>query len=808
MTRKTGKELMAELADSAQFSELRNLLALAVLLRDAIYPASPLVPGLAEVIKLTSRGEQCKQALQAQFPDLGDEELTHVLFAYFAHHSPLVDTAGSDISGVAQVLSRAVQRRQVLFPFIYFRTLYELAHDTLEDVPARLPPSDTISLLAASPQGVFQIGNYITGPFGVLEGEHDRYLPPTRSAGLSHCTDPACGRAHIVALESTTSTVTEAFAWLGELLTKAAGWADDWDDFLWRAVGETERWHSDFSARGISAALGNAFSESELCVLLKQVLREHPALRLPLRQLEKATGEKFRGSEQELSAGLSRAEILQLLLLASDELLAASIDKAVGTGDILVPATEVRQAEQRPTAFLGQRPEVSSLGIRFVGDKELPPSRLRRLIEILGTSEGSPEDLEWHLMDVGGTDLQRKLTTVVFESDPAELVEAFAIRGRREYETTVDYLRYGYFPRPTSSDAKRILVQRILWKLGFNVTVHPPLHATFDRLGPALAEVVMRRGVDTHGAQQDVRSVAVNYFVCLEEILEDALIFTLWSLMNDHYAQTRRTRFRYNRSSSLLYASSFLNGRRLTATQSLTFSASGGNTLFPLVEGLRHAGHILDDCLTGGNTGLRRSDALPTFHALSGVMRVPFTFRHPILDVDDAAAQELLQAVEAVPRRLNGANTLGVRNRVPHAGREFPTPDELLAVVDAATEAVENLRSAGLVPLVRYPAGSQSDQYQREQIVLEDYQGREWKMFLTKELRGAGMPPPTDPQVVLSAARLREADDVLRFWVEEESEYVRMWRGYPRGFLPPSSDGVEDTAYNTASHERALTEPG
>ena len=59
---------------------------------------------------------------------------------------------------------------------------------------------ESVELLENSPIGVFQLGNNLVGPYGLLNSLCKRELRPTLSLPLWHCPSPICSNIHYVTL--------------------------------------------------------------------------------------------------------------------------------------------------------------------------------------------------------------------------------------------------------------------------------------------------------------------------------------------------------------------------------------------------------------------------------------------------------------------------------------------------------------------------------------------------------------------------------------------------------------------------------
>ena len=102
---------------------------------------------------------------------------------------------------------------------------------------------------------------------------------------------------------------------------------------------------------------------------------------------------------------------------------------------------------------------------------------------------------------------------------------------------------------------------------------------------------------------------------------------------------------------------------------------------------------------------------------------------------------------------------------------------------------IELLESIGLIPIVYAPKVMQRDAYDRVRITAVDYVGRELVWSPSPALVAIrSLPPIGAPQILVSGLRVPGTDEILRFGLEEDSEYTRMWTGYPKRRGPTPED--------------------
>src|SRR6266478_5843731 len=151
------------------------------------------------VLKFTSAGEKMFSELS---PLLGGLEVAYVtlaLFMKFFHHELFFSYEESDSEKVRGILERELFQERVRLPHRFGRALYDRFNDTyLDSRTDHLMGDDLKRLLTGSPIGVYQLGNLLSGPLGIIESAEHRLVPPGLRFPLWHCSDTGCIALHDV----------------------------------------------------------------------------------------------------------------------------------------------------------------------------------------------------------------------------------------------------------------------------------------------------------------------------------------------------------------------------------------------------------------------------------------------------------------------------------------------------------------------------------------------------------------------------------------------------------------------------------
>jgi hypothetical protein len=166
------------------------------LLPESYSPPEALLPA----VMLTPAGREWARSAREAISGLSEAETVYAAFCAFYHRELLVDVSRSDLDAIHVGLHEEIRQGRLKYPWVFGRLLYDRFFAMFEDRATELSCRDTAALLEGTPQGVFQIGSVVVGPFGALESSCYRFLPPVASPPLWHCSDPACTAFHTVRL--------------------------------------------------------------------------------------------------------------------------------------------------------------------------------------------------------------------------------------------------------------------------------------------------------------------------------------------------------------------------------------------------------------------------------------------------------------------------------------------------------------------------------------------------------------------------------------------------------------------------------
>lgn len=754
----------------SEFLDLREFLLHCVIRAD--YTISD---ALNSAVLLSSYGDWLQRELGKK--RVPTKEARLICFLEFFHLDVLVDLDRMEPVRLADAIGEELLKGRIQLPFVHGPDLYLKACDLFPDERYRLGNLDTTKLLEDMPIGVFHLGHWLSGPYGLLQSRERRSIPPTLSVPLQHCHDVACRRVHRVHLETEhTAGVIEHQSAARKVLESEGLEASDFAIFFGDVFRDDKGRFNDFSTGTMPLFLGDCLSVEELRLLLIDLVMKDQTLRKPL------ASHGLTGDVADFVKTLNRAQALQLALIATDASIAYSLDDLVTRAAIKVPSNEVRSpvlfAGAGSGAF-GAQVRMSQNGMQVSAHADIGPLRLRRLIDQIYASEdvNEAEELGWQLRRVPGVNLQAQLDEFLRTASPREVVDGLILTRKRHTEIAASEL--GVDLSLAAKMTRENLVDRILWKLGFSVNDPERLHDRFWQLHDELTQSARSATVSTTVNEEAMRGLSANYFEQLEMILGDSLAFASWVLTSDHVTAERP--FHYDDEVC-----------RATGMNTLAKSAANidGPSKSPLEFGDRTTLHGLCrgfDILAKHLRATRESESLhdrdakqfPRFAEQTSLKRFPLIHTVPFLDLVPSSQAEILDALVEVSAALVRADVAGVRNSQIHYRRAVSDLRPLIESLEATRAAVRKLEDLGFIRILFTHSRIETDQWCRTTVFLTDGRGREVVLGLPSEYSWVNLPSVDQPQYLVVAAQFAEPNEVLRITVGVPSDFTRMWTGFP-----------------------------
>lgn len=701
------------------------------------------------------------------------------------HLDILVDVEATSLEALASAVTKEIQNGRLTFAMPFGPELYRRAAELFPDERRELNTVDTQRLLDGQPVGVFHLGSWLGGPWGLYLHSVTRPIRPTHSVPLQHCHDVSCGAVHRVLLNSDPSAeIIRARADIRKALESEGEESSDFgvvvSDILQNPAAEFD---AD-SLGAIGFLVGDALGDVELRVLMNHLLSGKSAGRMR-EQVESLTG--LTGATSAITSGRNRAELLQMILLATDEQIAEALDElafqtAADAERIVVPNLEVRRSvlTHATASAFSTRPELSRFGIRTISRAAPPALKLRRLIDTIygpALSGGaSSDELDWQLRSVPGATTDASLTEYLRKTSPEAVLQRLVLntrenveRGARALLLTVD-----------SGTDDQELVHRMLWKLGFEVIDKDELHEDFWRHSDRLRKAAEAASVSTSVGEEEISEISTSYFRALEKLTSDTLVFCVWAFTTDHvreqdpyvYVDNATARERTTRE-----LSSGLVGRG-----DIHDAKAGVEkwTLQPLFRGFEVLSDVLRDIESRSTELERPTESVPDFANEDTVQRFPFRHIAPFLDLTPSSRKLVHTTLRGATRSLLASNSMEVRNGLLHYRRSNVDLKKLVGSLEAVESVIRNLESQGLVRIVYRRERVEADQWGRALHTLANARGSERAISRPSAYAWVNLPKLDEPQYLMTTAQFDQFGEYLRFRPGSDSQFRELWHDFPQ----------------------------
>ena len=783
MTRRDISDLRNENTDPGFRSMLSEAISVRAFFNLGVRHRTFRVPDhLTEAIKLTPAGSKLLKDAQLADSSLSAAERHFVLFLLFSHADLFVDVANLQFAALWEFLRQSIADGTLQLPWLFDQVLYDRAFEILPERPKRLNQSQTLALLAETPVGVFQMREFVSGPFGILISREQRYFSPRLRLLLWHCPDAMCNAIHVGDLTQLDSKFDSLRADIRSELNSHVNMSS-WITFGTELVAPDDH-YDDLSLCNLPWLIGNGFSQSECITILAGIIDVHD------RSIRQRLPKGLTGSTSEITRNLTKPQAVQLLLLARSEDIVASIDDALEKRHIVIPPTEVRsESPSAPNAtWLGAYCECSDLGVRVVVPAKtttMALARLRRLVLAVYSSDHDRETLQWRLRGLPGATLGQRLEHYISENEPHNILKDLLFIAPDKLRAATNHLRCPHFKMPALGEDSHFL-ERMLWKLVFPKTRFESVVQSFYITIQNLRSVSGLENANTEQERAAIRSAGVNLFVSLEEVLEATLGFCTWLFLADHPAEEHA----YNSRAGRKLVSEQLSGIISTPEGSVTYETDGRNTLFPLVVGFLALVKRIEELFEHPSRDLKAPVLLAHYEGKTQLQLYPYKHRHFVLDAAGDERSACLAVLRFVGEKFQQA--LPIRNKIDHKASTFPSANEIEKCCDLLQQGVESLEKLGLVPCIYATTLHLEDSYGRSKVTSINYAGKKCEWNRSPALRLIrSLPTVFEAQLLVPCLHVPDTDEIVRFSVREESEYTRQWANYPKRRSPTVADIVE-----------------
>lgn len=748
---------------------------------------------ICDAINLTSECKEIAGAFRKANENISEANVLLALFLVFYRDKLLVDSNKCDTGALQGILNHAILQGNIRFPWLFDHLLYDRAYSQFATIPSALSRLEVQALLEGTPMGVFQLDDVIVGPFGLLQSFERRLLPPPNSLPLGHCEDQTCVAIHSSEIPPMSKTFLAALGKVVEFVRERISRPSDWGEFFYRRLNNYS-YYDDFSLTGLPMFIGSVFSDEELAFLVERLLEtQGTAIR---DRLSKNTqfGSLFAGSSAKISSQLKKPQALQVVLIAKDVDIVAAMDDLVTSKRILIPSSEVRVGVDLPEIpnWSGTRCQCCDLGIRVVGDHDMEPAaRLKRLILWLYREPPDTKQLYWILRTFKGATLGAKLENFISVEGPSFVIDKTVFSGPDKLRNALEHLHAAHLI-PRSPEGERTLLDRIMWKLGFPRMSYSSILSGFYGKLEKLQKIAAEADTSPDQWREEVRSCGVNLFVALEEILDTSLSFATWVFLTDHVS--RGHTYLPEEGRNLMTRN--LSGVVSTSKGPVDFDAKGHNTLFPLIIGFSALRQVLERMLGEPREMYAKPEIeLAHFSRDSALQIFPYRHRHFIFDMGFEERAYFLKLLDEIYLTLEASEVTSIRNRLEHRRDPFPTRDEIEKCCLALRETSTKLETVGLFPVLHATECINRELRGRVTVTSRNYSGRKLSWTVSPAIFAIPSFPSLDePQILVWGMHIPETQETVRFKIRENSEYMKMWEGYPIHRKPEAKVGGEVSA--------------
>ncbi|MGC5662743.1 hypothetical protein ACN261_20450 [Micromonospora sp. WMMD723] len=786
--RKSLEELVSLYGGEECREPLQTLLDLRELLTECIIRRNYRVSReMYETVKLSPLGERVTDSFVKK--GIKYPEARFICYLRLFHTDLLIDPVGSDHGKLAEIVSKEIQNREILFPYTYGRALY----DKINSMPFGasrnfLTAEETQEVLDGTPQGVFQLGRFITGPFGLIKSPIRRVIPPKKDIPF-HCSDTRCTRTHYRNLSSDQLAPVNEWRSISEkIFDKDAKNVSDWRGFLKKIDLAASNVYDDLAGDCVAYLIGDSLTLDEQRRLVEWLLDN---TKNEVRQVASAVGLK-NGPSARMAGDLNAAELLQLTLCASNVAIFSGIDTLVMDETIKVPLGEVRRPvvnQGEETGAYGLEPELGRFGLRIrSSDLPLGLMRLRRLVGQMYRmdDERDRQDLEWQLRGEEGPSLEAKIEHYLQRGEPRQVVSSLLLARRSNFVVAAS--RLSLAEEILTTDDER--VNAVMWKLGFSVEDLLDPHKDFWQLHEKVLQALRQAPPTLTSRDVDrIRGNTGAYFPQLESVLREALYYTTWALTTDHASSPRPFVYRpsVDEEGARLRLDALGRGSRQEGEFAVRFNTKPD--LYALTRGFQILGDLLSEQEALSGDFERAASGIPDWAAKQELQSFAFRSTSPFLNLLPDSRSFIVQQLRMISQRLVSAEAHEARNEWAHGRQSIPDIEILKRAVDAIRDAVTWLEDAGFCRQVFRRVKTTSDDASRQEILFLDGRGREFVFHRPSRFSWLDLPSLGHSQHIMPAARFAEPNEVLRFVSESDSPFAQMWQDYPVRTADPSNSG-------------------
>lgn len=734
---------------------------------------------LNSTLQLTAAGDQIfRRAVTAKTDPIPPKEARLLCALAIGEDDIFIDLEETDLHALASAISEQVKSGKVRFPYEFGRSSYDVYASMFDEGQAVLTYSDTQKFLDATPPGVQQYGQFVSGPFGLLRSRSTRQVHSGRRIEAFHCSDSMCDVVHRVHLTTSAAAAINLHRDRFNCLLRD----DDHKSTDWFGAADEIRdvpaiLFSDAHVGVAATLIGDGLSEDELRALVGYLLDSTSGeLRADIDGLLRV------GNATDATADLTHAELMQIALLARETYLREALDALVDGAEIRVPRGEVRRPvvnrDRRSGAF-GLSPELGEHGVRFSSqDEGFAMLRLRHEVgSLTNLADGDEADeLAWQIRDIEGETLAERLDTFFRVVDPGECIERLVLPRRSHVARLAKRLGIAHGMEGTDGQ----LVARFLWKLGYPLHDEEDPRAEFWRLHQRLTGLAKASHTPGSRETEEFLGTASKFFRELERYLAESLAFTAWALLHDH--ATDPNPFEYGLEADHARGMSFVQAAADEADdpiKSFDF-LSDKLDLYTLIRGFEFLAKALVSLDAKRDDHRRDDSAIPAYARGSELKRFPFMYTAPYLNLTDRSRTRLAEQLREIARSLQRGKVTDIRNEHQHYRKTASGVEQIESALREVEVSLRSLESSGLSLVEFRLEDAIHDRWGRSEFYFAAPRGARHVVTRPSGYDWLGLPELDAPQYVAPGAVFAEPNEVLRFRRRIDSPYTQLWSDFPK----------------------------
>jgi hypothetical protein len=767
------------ISDQESRVKLTEIVAVATLLNDCIIAGNYRISDdWVRALRFTPLGEQTISGCMSTYKRLKPNDAKLAVFLTIGCTEGMLVDISTDLEALRQQVSIEVRQERVRFPYIFGRELHDAAAE-LFPAQTSLDNSQTIRLLDKLPIGVFQVGRTVVGPYGCTYSDVPRMLEPSSFVPGYSCPEESCTSIHRLSLKTAESSISRArekvALYIYKNYSKAA---DPYVPLIRRALMMEELKINSFTTTNLIDLLSDGLDEGELRSVIDHLLRRTFKRAGRKTDMAKRLGALIT-NPSEFVAALRRPELLQIVLLHSDSDVIAAIDESVLQRQVQLQDSEIRVCKVRRWDKNSIHPlaEIGHLGARFTASpsSRLIAGRMQKLLHTLYYESDFLDagDLAYAIEAPNDLSPGELLNLALRSYSINDLLKDLVLPNRRAVEVAARELNLFGF----ENLSREQVLDRLRWKIGDSLNGGL---ADLDLIDEYLREV--RAANEANRPQDIIRASASKLFAAVENALNRALIFSIWTLTTDHYVSQDKFVYDPDGDRSVV---EFIEVNAPTSEVELKLKPEK-NTLVPLGAGFPRLAKALRRL---NEADYVRAEKDVPVACIATSRPFAFSFTCMFFNLTRSAQSDILTHLQAIGRHAQNADVIEVRNWTSHGDHAFPGAQRIANAVENIVSLRQKLHESGLYPRVYKLIDFSRDGVGREELVYASETER-LSLFRPMWAIAPRLSTGSSRLIIMPVART-DSSGPLRFALKARPGRDPYWESWPRRW--PARAGYSET---------------